>query len=67
MVFASSACKIGMLIVNRLPLPSSLSTSSRPPRSSAKLLVIAKPRPVPPYFFVTSELAWVNGSRILLS
>ena len=45
------------------PLPSSLSIPSEPPISSVSCLEIARPKPVPPYFRVVDESAWVNFSK----
>src|SRR5271166_3573953 len=47
---AASACfeqPEGSVTVNRLPLPSSLSTRISPPWSSTRSLVMDKPKPVP--------------------
>ena len=45
------------------PLPSSLITEIWPPISWASSRQIARPRPVPPYWRVVDESAWVNFSN----
>ena len=44
-----------------LPCPApALSTHMAPPINSASSLLIARPRPVPPYLRVVEESAWLN-------
>src|SRR6202167_4977807 len=50
---------------NVLPRAGTLSTQILPPIKSTKRLVIAKPRPVPPYFRVVELSACVNASKIM--
>ena len=60
---AAGSSAVGAAIVNRNvePLPGpSLSAHMRPPISSARRLLIARPRPVPPYLRVVEESAWEN-------
>ena len=47
--------------VNIEPFPASLATSISPPISSHKLLLMANPSPVPPYFRVVEVSAWEKG------
>ncbi len=57
----SSAGVARMVKWNVLPCPGpSLSTHIVPPISSASSLLIARPRPVPPYLRVVLLSAWLN-------
>ena len=47
------------------PLPGSLVHPIRPPINSASPLLMAKPRPVPPYWRVVEESACVKLSKII--
>ena len=49
--------------MNVVPRPGSLSTSISPPMRWQSLRVIARPRPVPPYFLVVPASAWPNASK----
>ncbi len=55
-----------MRIVNQnvLPVPSSLATPQSPPMSATSWLLIASPRPVPPYSRDVDVSAWTNGWKI---
>ena len=50
---------------NVAPSPSTLSTHIVPPISSARRLLTARPRPVPPYLRVVDESTWLNASKSL--
>ena len=50
----------GIVNWNADPVPTSLSTQMRPPMSSVNRLLIARPRPVPPYFLVVDASTWLN-------
>src|SRR5262245_42277757 len=58
--FGASAI-IGRRIVNVDPRPTSLSTVISPPIISQNRLLIASPRPVPPYFRVVDASACENS------
>ncbi len=55
----------GAVTKNVLPLPTSLVQPIRPPINSTKPLLMANPRPVPPYWRVVEESAWVKRSKII--
>ena len=55
----------GAVRKNVLPLPSSLVQPMRPPINCTKPLLIANPRPVPPYLRVVEESACVKRSKII--
>ncbi len=59
----SVAASVWTQIVNQkvLPLPSSLSTPQSPPMSDTSWLLIARPRPVPPYRRDVEVSACTNG------
>ena len=59
-----STADAGINIVNVLPLPSVLSTSSRPPIASTKRLQIVSPNPVPLFASRSGFLNWKNSSKI---
>ncbi len=48
-----------------LPLPTSLVQPMRPPINSTRPLLMANPRPVPPYLRVVEESACVKRSKII--
>ena len=50
-----------------LPVPSSLEVPTSPPINVTSWLLMASPRPVPPYSRVVEVSAWVNGSKIMAS
>ena len=50
---------------NVLPFPNSLVQPIRPPINSTKPLLMANPRPVPPYLRVVEESACVKRSKII--
>ncbi len=58
---------VAVVNVNVLPSPFSLSAKISPFISSAKFLLIVRPRPVPPNWRVTEVSAWANGSKMLSS
>ncbi len=63
----SSSLRIsnGAVRKNVLPLPNSLVQPIRPPINSTNPLLMANPRPVPPYLRVVEESAWVKRSKII--
>ena len=61
----AAAAEKGSVKWNRLPSASLLSAHSRPPISETNWRQIDSPRPVPPYFRVVDESAWVKLSKML--
>ena len=52
---------LGSRIVKVEPWPGALSTVMSPPIIWQKRLLIARPRPVPPYLLAVAEEAWENS------
>ncbi len=58
--FGGGANFWGIVNWNADPVPTSLSTQMPPPMSSVNRLLIARPKPVPPYFLVVDASTWLN-------